>query len=230
VWRDAATPEVALRGVDADTLRALVGAVYTRRLEVRPRAGVRACGAELASPAAPACLTPNNPCPCQVTPRTAAPMLAGAAQLALAAPLAAVTELLRARLCPASALATSALAHAHGQAELAAHADACAASHFSSLLRDDPAGVAALPAERVAALLASDALAVAAEADALRALLAWAASAAGGAPHESTASPRAHQLAALLPLVRLRLVPRTTLLEVRLCVCCIYARACVLVL
>jgi hypothetical protein len=47
VWRDAAAPEVALRGIDADTLRALVGAVYTRRLEVRPRAGVGACGAEL---------------------------------------------------------------------------------------------------------------------------------------------------------------------------------------
>jgi hypothetical protein len=124
-----------------------------------------------------------------------------------------VTELLRARLCSTSALATSALAHAHGQTELAAHADACAASHFSSLLRDDPAGVAALPAERVAALLASDSLAVAAEADALQALLSWAA--ATGVPDATKAAPRAHQLAALLPLVRLRLVPRATLFEVR---------------
>ena len=35
VWADAAAPEVTLRGVDGDTLRALVGAVYTRRLEAR---------------------------------------------------------------------------------------------------------------------------------------------------------------------------------------------------
>lgn len=156
--------------------------------------------------------SPTRPAHAQVTPRTVAPLLAGATQLALPAACAAVAELLRCRLCPASALATSALAHAHGQRALAADADALCASQFAAVLREDPAGFAALPAERLAALLASDALAVASEADALRALLAWAA-----ARHTREPAQREHEVSALLPLVRLRLIPRAALLEVRCC-------------
>jgi hypothetical protein len=166
----------------------------------------------LAGRATQSAMSASHPRATQVSPRTVAPLLAGATQLALPAICAAVAELLRCRLCPASALATSALAHAHGQRALAADADALCASQFATVLREDPAGFAALPAERLAALLASDALAVASEADALRALLAWAA-----ARHTREFAQREHELSALLPLIRLRLIPRAALLEVRCC-------------
>ncbi len=144
------------------------------------------------------------PRPAQVSARTVAPLLAGAAQLALHGAVGALAELLRARLCPASALATAALAAAHGPRALAAAAEACAAASFPDVLREDPSGFAALPAERLASLLASDALAVPAESDALRALLAWAAT---DAPQRCCELPR------LLPLLRLRLLPRAALLQ-----------------
>lgn len=194
VWRESRAPELRLHGVSPDTLRTLVACVYTGQLPV--------------------------------TPRTVAPLLASATQLALLPVAAALRDLLRARLGPASALATAALAAAHGDAALAEAAMACAACNFAAVLAEDAAGFAALPPERLAALLASDALAAAAEADVLRALLAWASAeeadseASAGQPatppHDGVNSSqrrRAHALEALLPLVRLRQVPRGQLAE-----------------
>ena len=146
-------------------------------------------------------------------------LLAGAMQLALQPLATACAQQLREQLSSTSALGVASLAGALGVWPLERDSEAFAAQHFVDVLKDDPAGVAALPVDRLERLLASESLLLVEETDALDTLLTWASCSetqpsAGAVQHPvPSGCDRIAALPKLLRRVRLCLVPRSELLR-----------------